>query len=380
MSVRKIGVQEMIDAGVHFGHKVRYGNPEMRPYVWGVWGTKDRIQIIDLEKTFINMNIALKFVRHVIASRGNILFVGTKSSATKRIREYASSVNMPYVDKKWLGGTLTNYGVIRKTVSLLVELEQRIEANDFSDITKKEKMSLFRRAEKLRAKLGGIKDMSGLPEALFVVDASNESTAIKEANCLSIPVIAIVDTNSSPSGIDYVIPGNDDSRRAIDLYLSAAVDVIKKEQEIIEQQDKDAVIKAGGAKIVRKSSSGKSEAAVRPAAKVAGMAQKSAAKKVEVKVGEGAVAKRPAAKQDEVKKPAAKQDEVKKVSLKESDAKKDVKDDKKPAAKKPAAKKPAAKKPTVKKTEGKAKEGEEKPAVKPPLAKEKKSDKASDDS
>ena len=218
-----VSMREMLEAGVHFGHQTRYWNPKMSPYIFG---NRHQIHIINLEKTVPLYLDALQFVSDVAGKRGKILFVGTKPAAQEVIREEATRAGMPYVDKRWLGGMLTNYKTIRQSIKRLREIEQSIADGSITKLIKKETLQIMREKEKLDRDLGGIKDMGGIPDALFVIDVGREKIAIAEAKRLRIPVIGIVDTNNSPDGIDYIIPGNDDAIRAIQLYLRGAVDTI----------------------------------------------------------------------------------------------------------------------------------------------------------
>lgn len=219
----QVNMRDMLKAGVHFGHQTRYWNPKMGKYIFGA---RNKIHIINLEKTLPMFNEALTFVEKLAASKNKILFVGTKRSAGKLVREEAARCGMPYVDHRWLGGMLTNYKTIRASIKRLRELETQSQDGTFAKLTKKEALMRSRDLEKLERSLGGIKDMGGLPDAMFVIDVDHERIAITEANKLGIPVIGIVDTNSSPEGVDYVIPGNDDAIRAIQLYLAAMGDAV----------------------------------------------------------------------------------------------------------------------------------------------------------
>jgi len=219
----KVTMRDMLQAGVHFGHRTRFWNPKMKPYIFGA---RNKIHIINLEHTLPMFNDALNFLSSVAAKKGKILFVGTKRSASKIIREEATRCGQFFVDKRWLGGMLTNYKTIRQSINRLKELEKQSQDGTFEKLTKKEALLLTREMQKLEASIGGIKDMGGLPDALFVIDADHENIAITEARKLGIPVVAVVDTNSDPDGIDYVIPGNDDAIRAIQLYCSAVADAI----------------------------------------------------------------------------------------------------------------------------------------------------------
>ena len=219
----QVTMRDMLKAGVHFGHQTRYWNPKMNAYIFGA---RNKIHIINLEKTLPMFNDALRFVEKLAAGKNKILFVGTKRSAGKIVREEAARCGSPYVDHRWLGGMLTNYKTIRASIKRLRELETQAQDGTFEKLTKKEALMRTRDLEKLDRSLGGIKDMGGLPDAMFVVDVDHERIAISEANKLGIPVIGIVDTNSSPEGVDYIIPGNDDAIRAVQLYLGSMADAV----------------------------------------------------------------------------------------------------------------------------------------------------------
>ena len=218
-----VTMRDMLKAGVHFGHQTRYWNPKMKPFIFGA---RNKIHIINLETTLPLFNDALSFLNKLAASNNKILFVGTKRAASKIIAEEASRAGQPYVDHRWLGGMLTNYKTIRQSIKRLRDLETQSQDGTFAKLTKKEALMRSRDLEKLDRSLGGIKDMGGLPDALFVIDVEHERIAITEANKLGIPVIGIVDTNSSPDGVDFVIPGNDDAIRAIKLYAAAMADAV----------------------------------------------------------------------------------------------------------------------------------------------------------
>jgi small subunit ribosomal protein S2 len=216
-------MRQMLEAGVHFGHQTRYWNPKMAPYIFG---ERNKIHIINLEKSLPLAREAYAFVKAVVADHGTVLFVGTKRSARDSMRSQAERAGMPYVTYRWLGGMLTNYKTIRQSVKRLHDLEQMVEEGGFERLTKKEALGLAREQEKLERSLGGIKGMSSLPDVLFVVDVDHEDIAVREARKLGIPVVAVVDTNCSPDGIEYVIPGNDDAMRAIDLYATLIADAV----------------------------------------------------------------------------------------------------------------------------------------------------------
>ena len=223
----EVSMRDMLAAGVHFGHQTRYWNPKMSEYIFGA---RNNIHVINLERTVPALNLALKQVRLMGSRKQKILFVGTKRAAAKVIKEQAQRVGMPYVDQRWLGGMLTNYKTIRQSIRRLTDLEAEAEAGTFELITKKEALQKRRLMDKLESSLGGIKNMGGLPDALFIVDVQHEHIAVVEANKLGIPVIGVVDTNSDPDGVDYVIPGNDDAIRAIRIYVAAVSDAIAEGQ------------------------------------------------------------------------------------------------------------------------------------------------------
>ena len=218
-----VTMRQMLEAGVHFGHQTRYWNPKMAPYIFGDRG---KIHIINLEKTMPLFKEALNYLGSLIANGGTVLFVGTKRSAQTAIMENATRCNMPYVNHRWLGGMLTNYKTVRASIKRLKDLEAMSEDGSFDKISKKETLMLTREMEKLERSLGGIKNMRGIPDAMFVVDVGHEKIAISEARKLGIPVVGIVDTNNSIEGVDYIIPGNDDAIRAIKLYVEAAANAV----------------------------------------------------------------------------------------------------------------------------------------------------------
>jgi len=249
-----VTLRDMLEAGVHFGHKTRYWNPKMAPYIFG---TRHDIHIINLDQTLPFYNDAVNCISHIAASRGKILFVGTKYAAQSIIREQAERCGMPFVNRRWLGGMLTNYKTIRLSIKRLKELETMQTTGGFENLTKKEGLNLTRELAKLEMSLGGIKDMGGLPDAIFVIDTGQENIAISEAKRLRIPVIGVVDTNNDPDNIDYIIPGNDDSERSILLYSQGMADAIIEarahfvEQEKIQKQ-KEAAESAEKQKPVKK--------------------------------------------------------------------------------------------------------------------------------
>jgi small subunit ribosomal protein S2 len=241
----KVSMRDMLEAGVHFGHQTRYWNPKMAPYIFGA---RNKIHIINLEETASLFNDATNFVSSLAARKGKILFVGTKWAAQQIIKEQAERCGMPYVNHRWLGGMLTNYKTIRKSIKRLKELETMFENSAFGGLTKKEILLLSREKDKLDCTLGGIKDMGGIPDALFVVDVGYEKIAILEANKLGIPVIGIVDSNNSPDNLDYIIPGNDDAIRAITLYASAFADTVLEARASITAADEFVEVEEAEAK------------------------------------------------------------------------------------------------------------------------------------
>jgi len=216
-------MRQMLEAGVHFGHQTRFWNPKMAPFIFG---ERNKIHIINLEKTQPLFQEAANFVKNLVADGGTILFVGTKRSAREAVQAEATRCGMPFVNQRWLGGMLTNFKTIRQSIKRLAEITEMATSGALEKRGKKEAMQLRREREKLEKSLGGIKDMESLPDALFVVDVGHEKIAVHEAKKLGIPVVAVVDTNCSPDGIDYVIPGNDDAMRAIQLYASAIADAV----------------------------------------------------------------------------------------------------------------------------------------------------------
>jgi len=245
-----VTMRQMLEAGVHFGHQTRYWNPKMAPYIFGERG---KIHIINLEKTMPLFTEAMNYLSSMVAKGKTVLFVGTKRSAQQTISECALRCGMPYVNHRWLGGMLTNYKTVRASIKRLKDLEAMSEDGSFGRISKKEALMLTRELEKLERSLGGIKNMRGIPDAMFVVDVGHEKIAISEARKLGIPVIGIVDTNNSLEAVDYVIPGNDDAIRAIKLFVESAADavdtgklsvahaVVDSTDEFVELDESDAV-------------------------------------------------------------------------------------------------------------------------------------------
>ncbi len=222
-NMSNVTMREMLEAGVHFGHQTRYWNPSMAPYLFG---QRNKIHIINLEKTLPLYEDAMNFVSKMASKRGTILFVGTKRAAQSIVAEEATRCGMPYINRRWLGGLLTNFKTVRGSINRLKEIEAMQTDGGFERVNKKEQLMLRRELDKLKANLSGIKDMKGIPDAIFIVDVGYENIAVNEAVKLGIPVIGIVDSNNSPKGVDYVIPGNDDAIRSITLYTKGVADAI----------------------------------------------------------------------------------------------------------------------------------------------------------
>ena len=331
-----VSMRLMLEAGVHFGHQTRFWNPQMSEYIFGA---RNKIHIINLEKTLPLYNDAVNALGKIAADRGSILFVGTKRAARTIMSEEAQRCGMPYVSHRWLGGMLTNYKTIRQSIQRLKELEEMSENGGFDRLNKKEQLMLTREMVKKEKVLGGIKDMRGLPNAVFVIDVGHEDIAIKEANTLGIPVFGIVDSNNSPDGIDYVIPGNDDAIKAIQLYAQGIADAIieGRASAVMQRGDEaSAPKKAAPKKIAPKKAEVKQEAET---VKEEAPAEEVAAKEVAAEEVAEAVA----------------------VETKEAVAEKKAAPKKKAAVKKKAApkKKAAVKKKAAPKKKAAAKKGEE---------------------
>ncbi len=346
-----VTMRQMLEAGVHFGHQTRYWNPKMAPFIFG---ERNKIHIINLEKSLPMAREACAFVKGTVADGGTVLFVGTKRAAREAVRNNATRCDMPFVSQRWLGGMLTNYKTIRQSVKRLKTLEQMAEEGGFEGLTKKEVLGLTREQEKLERSLGGIKNMRSLPDVLFVVDVDHEDIAIREARKLGIPVVAIVDTNCSPDGVDYVIPGNDDAMRAIELYSALVADsvldgkaslpeVALGEDEFVELDEQGKPKKASRKKAAKKPAA-KKKAAKKTAAKKA-PAKKAEAEeepKVEEVKADETAAEPKEAKAEEPKEAKAeeKAEEPKEAKAEEkAEEKVDAKAEKKAEAKK--AEKPA---------------------------------------
>ena len=237
-------MRQMLEAGVHFGHQTRYWNPKMAPYIFG---HRNKIHIVNLEKTLEMYNRAVHYVRQLAANKGTILFVGTKRQARDIIREEATRSGSPFVDYRWLGGMLTNYKTVKQSIKRLKDMEQMVQDGTVERLPKKEQLHFQREQSKLERSLGGIKDMNGPPDAMFVIDVGYQKGAVQEANKLNIPVVAVVDSNNSPDGVDYVIPGNDDSNRAITLYVRGMADaVLEGRSQIIQEIVTDEFVEVEG--------------------------------------------------------------------------------------------------------------------------------------
>jgi small subunit ribosomal protein S2 len=270
-----VSMRQMLEAGVHFGHQTRYWNPKMAPFIFG---ERNKIHIINLEKSLPMAREACAFIKGTVADGGKVIFVGTKRAARESVRTHAERAGMPFVSYRWLGGMLTNYKTVRQSVKRLITLETMAEEGAFEGLTKKEILGLTRERDKLERSLGGIKEISGLPDVMFVVDVDHEDIAVREAQKLGIPVVAVVDTNCSPEGIDYVIPGNDDAMRAIELYTSMVADAVLDgkaslpevalgEDEFVELDEEGNVKKSSGRK--KKAAKKATVKKKRPAAKKA---------------------------------------------------------------------------------------------------------------
>lgn len=228
-----VTMRQMLEAGVHFGHQTRYWNPKMAPFIFG---DRNKIHIINLEKTLPMYQEAMKFMRKLATNKGNILFVGTKRQARDIVKEEAERAGCHYVNFRWLGGMLTNFKTVKQSIKRLQEVEAMLSEENIGKLAKKEALLLRRELDKLERSLGGIKDMGGLPDVIFVIDVGHEKGAITEANKLGIPVVGVVDSNNSPMGVNYVIPGNDDSTQAIRLYARGAADaVLEGRSQVIQE-------------------------------------------------------------------------------------------------------------------------------------------------
>jgi small subunit ribosomal protein S2 len=290
-----VSMRQMLEAGVHFGHQTRYWNPKMAPYIFG---ERNKIHIINLEKSLPMFGDALAFVKNIVADGGTVLFVGTKRSARDAMREEAIRCGMPFVCQRWLGGTLTNFRTIRQSIKRLMRLEAQSADGTFEQLTKKEALGLRREMDKLEKSLGGIKEMGSLPDVMFLVDVEQEEIALKEAKKLGIPVVAIVDTNSSPEKVDFVVPGNDDAMRAIRLYAGGVADAVLEGKASVPQVTlgEDEFVELDEEGKPRKKSAPKKKAASKKAA-----AKKKAPRKVAVAPQAAEEAKPEEARSEEAK-------------------------------------------------------------------------------
>ena len=333
-----VSMRLMLEAGVHFGHQTRFWNPQMSEYIFG---SRNKIHIINLEKTLPLYNEAVNALGKIASDRGSVLFVGTKRAARKIMSEEAQRCGMPYVSHRWLGGMLTNYKTIRQSITRLKELEEMSENGGFERLNKKEQLMLTREMIKKEKVLGGIKDMKGLPSAVFVIDVGHEDIAIKEANTLGIPVFGIVDSNNSPDGVDYVIPGNDDAIKAIQLYAQGIA---------------DAVIEGRASAVVQRAEEPKKAAPKKAAAK-----RKVETEEAPAKVEAEAPAKAVVAEEAPAEVEAVTEEVVEEIAEKKAAPKKKAAVKKKVAVKKKAApkKKAAVKKKAAPKKKAVAKEDAE---------------------
>ncbi len=367
-----VSMRQMLEAGVHFGHQTRFWDPKMAPYIFG---ERNKIHIINLEKTLPLYHEAAEFVRKVVADGGRVLFVGTKRAARECMLREAERCGMPHVTYRWLGGMLTNFKTVKQSIKRLKDLETQSEDGSFEQLSKKEALNLHREMEKLEKSLGGIKDMSALPDVLFIVDVGHENIALAEARKLGIPVVAVVDTNCSPADVDYVVPGNDDSMRAIELYVSGIAEAVLEGkasiQYVVETTDEFVELDAAGkpteeargarkkktstrkkattkkkvaAKKAAKPEAGKAEGetpdAEKPAAETAAAESEAAAAVTEAPAGESKAEpgkteaaeaevaekepEKPGTAESEAAKPAAKKTGAKKATAKKAAAKKEA--------------------------------------------------------
>ena len=339
-----VTMREMLEAGVHFGHQTRFWNPKMAPFIFG---ERNKIHIINLEQTMPLCKDAVNYLGKVASKKGKILFVGTKRAASDTVSQEAQRCGMPFINHRWLGGMLTNFRTVRASIKRLKELEEMSTSNSYEKINKKEILNLSREQEKLEKTLGGIKDMGGLPDVLFVIDVGYENIAVQEACKLGIPVVGVVDTNNSPDNVDYIIPGNDDSMRAIKLYTQMVADAILEgkaniagpvdgDAELIELESEDAIPPKAPTKISAKKSAAPAEEQVAEEAEVE---VETATEAEAVKASDEAKSEDDAAKPAEdaaPKKAATKKAATKKAATKKAATKK-------AATKKAATKKAAAK-------------------------------------
>jgi len=353
-----VTMRQMLEAGVHFGHQTRYWNPKMAPFIFG---ERNKIHIINLEKSLPLAREASAFVKATIADGGKVLFVGTKRAARDAVRNHAVRCEMPFVSQRWLGGMLTNYKTIRQSVKRLVMLEEMAEEGSFEGLTKKEILGLTREREKLDKSLGGIKKMKSLPDVLFIVDVDHEDIAVREARKLGIPVVAVVDTNCSPDGVDYIVPGNDDAMRAIELYAALIADAVIDgkaslpevalgEDEFVELDAEGKVKKSTG----RKKKAGK-KAAGKPGRKAVVKTKVSVSKADDTKAAEDAKAEPEKAKAEE---PKAEEPKAEGAKAEEPKAEE-------PKAAEPKAEEPKAEEPKAEEAKAEEPKAEEPKAAEP---------------
>ena len=348
-----VTMREMLEAGVHFGHQTRFWNPKMAPFIFG---ERNKIHIINLEQTMPMCRDAVNYLGKVASKKGKVMFVGTKRAASESIKEEALRCGMPFVNHRWLGGMLTNFRTVRASIKRLKELEDMAANNNYDKISKKEILNLSREQEKLEKTLGGIKEMGGLPDVLFVIDVGYEKIAVQEATKLGIPVVGIVDTNNSPDHIEYIVPGNDDSMRAIKLYTRLVADAILDAKQSIAIADSNAElieVDPDEAPATKSSVKVTAKKATAPAAKPAAEAEPAAeAKPVADAEATEAQAAEAVAESDEVAAADVKAEAEPEAAPKKAAVKKAA--TKKAATKKAATKKAATKKAATSKTDGDA--------------------------
>jgi len=328
-----VTMREMLEAGVHFGHQTRFWNPKMAPFIFG---ERNKIHIINLEQTMPLCKDAVNYLGKIASKKGKILFVGTKRAASDAVSLEAQRCGMPYVNHRWLGGMLTNFRTVRASIKRLKELEDMAASNSYEKINKKEILNLSREQEKLDKTLGGIKEMGGLPDVLFVVDVGYENIAVQEACKLGIPVVGVVDTNNSPDNVDYIIPGNDDSMRAIKLYTQMVADAILEgkaniagpidsDAELIELESEDAVPPKAPVKVSAKKAAAPAEEAEAESVEAEAESVEAEAESVEASAeaepAEAASTKKAATKKAATKKAATKKAATKKAATKKAAAK-----------------------------------------------------------
>jgi small subunit ribosomal protein S2 len=352
-------MREMLEAGVHFGHQTRFWNPKMAPFIFG---ERNKIHIINLEQTMPLCKDAINYLGKVASKKGRVMFVGTKRAASDAIRDEAIRCGMPFVNHRWLGGMLTNFRTVRASIKRLKDLEEMAASNSYEKISKKEILQLSRERDKLDKTLGGIKEMGGLPDVLFVIDVGFEKIAVQEAAKLGIPVVGIVDTNNSPDNIDYIVPGNDDSMRAIKLYAKLVADAVIEGKKTIVSAD-------GDAELIEVSPEDDAKPAVKVTARKASPKPAAAGDKASDVAATPVAAEAPEAPEAvEVPKAASTAEVVAAPAKVAAEADKVAAPEKKAAPKKAAAKKTAVKKAAAKKSAPK-KAAVKKAAVKKATAK-----------